>query len=344
MCQSSAQDLTITMTETKNNAGVLLINLGGPEKLNDVEPFLVDFFSDPLVIRLPFGKLCQKRFAKWLAQKRESKAREKYQAIGGYSPLIRETRKQAQVLSRILGIPVEFAMRYLSPKVNLAITNLEKQGVKRVVVIPLFPQYSEVTTGSIIPDFKKQNKSLPYIFIKDHYNHPGYINALADLLKNSLKKIDPSLQTHLLFTAHSVPERYVRRGDPYVSQTEETVRLIVSSEGIDGEDAIKFAEHSLAFQSKLGPIRWHRPSLEEELLRIREKGVEQLIVFPISFVEENLETLYDLDIEFKNLCLKTGIKNFIRVPCLGDSERYLKALAEMTLRAIERAQWERPDA
>jgi len=330
----------------KPETGVLLLNLGGPETPDQIQPYLYELFSDPEIIQLPLGGIFRKPFARWMSGKRAEKVKAKYLAIGG-SPMIGETRKQAQALAKILGMPTDFAMRYLNPRISDAIKNLISLGASRLVVIPLFPQYSRTTSGSVIAEFKKQNSSLPYIIIKDHHNSPGYITALGSGLNNALKDLDPSLRSHLLFTAHSLPEKYLCQGDPYLAQTEETVQLLVR-----GADTPVRAPYSLAFQSKLGPIKWHGPLLEEELEALAKKGIEQLIVFPVSFAAENLETRFDLDLEFKQKCLQAGIKKFIRIPCPGSSEIYLNALAELVMSRVadksvcstKTDQWESPDA
>ncbi len=339
-----------------------MLNLGGPETLEQIQPYLFELFSDPEIIRLPFGTWVQKKFAGWISKNRALKAREKYQAIGGGSPLARETGEQAIGLSKILGMPVEFAMRYSNPRISDAIKNLAGLGAKRLIVIPLFPQYSRSTSGSAIAEFKKQNPALPFHIIVEHHDAAGYLNALASGLSNALKDLDPSLRSHLLFTAHSLPEKYLEQGDPYLSQTEETVKMLVGgadtpacpgklprSEAGSPYCARNFSpdsvpQFSLAFQSKLGPVKWHGPSLEQELDSLLKKGVEQLIVFPVSFVSENLETMFDLDLEFQQKCLKAGIKKFIRVPCPGSSEIYLNALAELVKIALRENKWESQNA
>jgi ferrochelatase len=309
------------------NCGVLLINMGGPSSLEEVEPFLREMFSDPYLMRLPLAWLLQKTLAKIIAGRRAAKSQERYAAIGGKSPLGAETVRQAAGLERLLSFPVAFAMRYTSPRVGDALRILKSRGVQRLVVIPLYPQYSSATTGSAIADFKLQNTdSMPAVIVQDHFDHPGFIDALFESLSQAFAKVDPHLKTHILFAAHSIPESYTQKGDPYVSQAEQTVKILSSK--LPSEFT-----SSMAFQSRLGPVKWHGPSLQQELASVRAKAVEQLVVQPVSFVSENLETLYDLDIEFKRECEAAGIKKFIRAACPSDSEKYLTALADLAASA-----------
>ena len=318
--------------------GVLLLNMGGPADLEQIQPYLFELFSDPFIIRMPLGKLYQKRLARIISKKRAAKVRERYAAIGGGSPVNRETEKQALALAKTLNAPVAFAMRYTDPRVAATIRVLASKDARRLVVIPLFPQFSKATSGSAIAEFKANNLNhLPYIIVEKHFDSPGFIDALARELTNAMKNIEPALKTHILFVAHSIPESYSRNGDPYIPQVQETVKSIA------GQSKLK-DNFSLAFQSRLGPVKWHGPSLEQALEQLRSGGVEQVVAQPVSFVSENLETLYDLDIEFKIECEAAGIKKFIRVPCPSQSELYLNALAELATTASRQDQWENSNA
>ncbi len=321
------------MNEIERGLGVLLINMGGPSSLDQVQPYLYELFSDPDIIQLPLGFIIQKPFAKIISSRRAEQSKARYAAIGGKSPLVEETRKQALGLEKILGVSVGFSMRYLGPRAGEVVKNLAGRGVSKLIVIPLFPQYSIATSGSAIADFKAQNTYLPYVLVNYHYDCEGYIRALAERFAEAAGAMDSSLKTHLLFAAHSLPEKYSRRGDPYVEQTKKTVELLYA--GLKTN-----LSYSLGFQSRLGPVKWHGPSLDEELSRARTSGVEQLIVQPVSFVSENLETRYDLDMEFREKSLAAGIKNFIRVQCPDDSEIYLNALAALAQRAALENKWE----
>jgi protoporphyrin/coproporphyrin ferrochelatase len=322
----------------ESRCGVLLLNMGGPSDLDQIQPYLSELFSDPAIIRMPLGKLYQKRLARFISKRRAAKVKERYAAIGGGSPVNRETEKQAAALAKILGAPVVFAMRYTDPRVAGAIAALAARGARRLVVIPLFPQFSKATSGSAIAEFKANNKSnLPYTIVEKHFDHPGFIDALAHELGKAMKNIEPGFSTRILFVAHSIPESYSRNGDPYIAQVQETVKAVA------GRLNLKEI-FSVAFQSRIGPVKWHGPSLEQALAQLRSEGVEQIVLQPVSFVSENLETLYDLDIEFKKKCLAAGIKNFIRVPCPSQSEIYMNALAELATTSSQPDKWENGNA
>lgn len=350
----------------RTQTGVMLLNLGGPDNLDDIAPFLYRLFSDPLIIDLPLGWLLRKPLAYLISKLRSLKVRDRYIAIGGGSPIREQTAQQAEGLSQLLDMPVAFAMRYSNPQIDSAIKLLREQSVRHCVIIPLYPQYSSVTTLSSIRDWHKHNRNqLQYSIVQQHFEHPGFIDAHAQNLckafadlqhtphhssnsppltkghntpeytttsRSSSKPNDNApvslATTKVLFVAHSVPLKITHQGDPYISQTEETVRLIA-------QHAKLSVPWSLAYQSRLGPVKWHGPSLSEALKDLCAQGFTRLMVHPISFVSENLETLYDLDIVFHRECVNAGITDFIRIPTPGNSPLYLKALADMVHTALQ---------
>jgi len=187
----------------------------------------------------------------------------------------------------------------------------------------MYPQYSFATTLSSIKELKKQlPDGIACRVVENHFDHPGYIESLVQGIADSTPPAGPQSRTHLLFAAHSLPVRYTKAGDPYISQVRATVELVKSR--IDPAWTV-----SLGFQSKVGPVKWQSPSLEEELERISESDCRRLIVLPVSFVSENLETLYDLDIVFREACHRKGILVFVRIPAPGASMTYLQALADL---------------
>ena len=215
---------------------------------------------------------------------------------------------------------------------------LTAQGAQKIVAIPLFPQYSLATTASALADFKAQVRGdFSYTIIENHFAHPGYLKALSGLLSQAIKDISPGLKTHVLFAAHGIPESYTQKGDPYIGQVIKTVDAL--KQKISPE-----VSSSLAFQSRLGPVKWHGPSLEEELAALAAKGIEQMVVQPVSFVTENLETLYDLDINFRKKCKTAGIKKFIRVPCPARSAQYVEALSDLVMGTLKSGKWENAHA
>jgi ferrochelatase len=173
-----------------------------------------------------------------------------------------------------------------------------------------------------------KNRDLAFAVIETHYKDPGYVSAMASLLKNAAAGAEKDLKTHIIFAAHSIPVKYTRRGDPYIRQVEETAALIYRQSKMD-------LPYSIAFQSRIGPVKWHGPTLQEELDRLVQAGVLQLIVQPVSFVTENLETLYDLDIELKSHCELKGIQSFLRVPVPGSEDAYIEALSKLVKKTVK---------
>jgi ferrochelatase len=324
------------MDVSSNQYGVLLLNMGGPGSLEDVEEYIFNLLADPDMIKLPLSGLIQKPLARFIAKRRAPKVRKRYELIGGKSPIQEETAQQASLLHQQLGLPVSFAMRYTEPSVDEALAMLKHHKVSRLVVIPLYPQYSTVSTLSSIKDFKQNaDGAVDYRIVERHYDDPAYVGAMQNVLGDVLKGTAQDLKTHLLFVAHSIPEAYIQQGDPYADEVERTVELICASVDHD-------LQHSLAYQSRVGPVKWRGPTLEEELEVLVAKGVEQLVVQPLSFVSENLETLFDLDIDFKGSCQQAGIKALHRVPTLGHAPQYIDTLAGIARRTI--GSWERDDA
>lgn len=316
--------------------GVLLLNMGGPNSLGEVEAYIYSLMADRLMIRMPLGTILQKPFARMISRKRAPKVIKRYELIGGKSPIEDATRRQSEALSNASGLSVAFAMRYTPPSISDALAILQNSGCTRLIVIPLYPQYSTVSTLSSIRDFENQvEDGFEYRIIDRHFNNPKYIFAMRQLLMNAIRGAKPNLNTHILFAAHSIPESYIRAGDPYADEVEETARAICNSPDVS-------LPYCLAYQSRVGPVKWRGPALEEALVSLLSKGVEQLIVQPLSFVSENLETLFDLDIDFKESCSAAGIKSYVRVPTPDSNPEFIDALADMTAGAIE--MWEAADA
>jgi ferrochelatase len=307
--------------------GVLLLNMGGPERLKDIEGYLGELMADREMIRLPLGRFYQNRLARFIASRRAPLVRQRYAAIGGGSPLGEITRRQAVALSGKLGRPVSYAMRYTRPRTADALAELIGQGVRSLVALPLYPQYSRCTTGSALADLESLKGDCPVAVVRDHHEEPGYIEALAENLRPLLADWPSHEDGRVLFVAHSLPLKYVRSGDPYVMQTRRTVELVARVVGLQDR------QWRLGFSSRVGPVRWQGPTLEESLARFRAEQVRHLAVLPVSFVAENLETLWDLDIVFREQCAAAGIKSFRRAPAVGESPRYIETLARLARQA-----------
>lgn len=319
--------------------GVLLLNLGGPERIEDVRPFLYNLFSDPEIIRLPFQGL-QKPLAWLIASLRAEKSQQNYLEIGGGSPLRRITEEQAQALEKQLSAEgtearVYVGMRYWHPFTEEAIVTIKRDRISEVVILPLYPQFSISTSGSsfrLLEQMWLEDPALrivKYKIVPSWYDNPGYLQAMADLIIQELQNYSNPDGVHIFFSAHGVPQSYVTEaGDPYQYEIEQCTRKIM--ETLDRPNP-----YTLAYQSRVGPVEWLKPYTEEALKELGETGVKDLLVVPISFVSEHIETLQEIDIEYREVAEESGIDNFGRVPALNTHPIFIKALAEMVTEAIE---------
>lgn len=320
--------------------GVLLFNLGGPETLADVRPFLYNLFSDPEIVRLPVRAL-QKPLAWLIAMARYKKSAGCYAQIGGGSPLRRITDGQAAALQRELGqrgieARVYVSMRYWHPFAKEALEQILRDGITELIVLPLYPQFSVSTTGSSIKEFISlldQRGGLRHIqrrYITRWHTNRYYVDVLAEQIQAEIEKFpdpDPA-RVHLLFSAHSVPQSYIEAGDPYLRHTQETIRLVSERLG-------NVSPTHLSFQSKIGPVKWLKPSTEQKLRQLRAEGAEQVLAIPISFVSDHIETLYELDILYKKVAEEIGISVYRRLPSLNCTPGFIKALAELVSEKVK---------
>jgi len=313
-------------------AGVLLFNLGGPETLRDVKPFLYRLFSDPEIIRVKFSPL-RKALAYTIATVRRKTSEGYYRQIGGGSPLRRLTEDQARALAEEFkrrGKDVETFVGMVTwrPFLAEAIDKIEKTNLESLVILPLFPQYSVTTTGagfSILRqliDKRPAFKKIDVQWIRSWPDHPTYIESFEQLIRRELAKFGNPEGVHLLFSAHSIPESYVREGDPYLDQTKKTMELVMDR--LDRKNPYR-----LSFQSKIGPVKWLEPFTNNVIVELGREGIDDVLVVPISFVSEHIETLYELDILFKKTAAGAGVENFRRVPALNSDPTFIRALAEI---------------
>ncbi|XVF48638.1 hypothetical protein PTKIN_Ptkin03bG0206400 [Pterospermum kingtungense] len=331
---------------TEEKLGVLLLNLGGPETLNDVQPFLYNLFADPDIIRLPrLFKFLQRPLAKLISVVRAPKSKEGYAAIGGGSPLRKITDEQADALRMALEAKkihanVYVGMRYWYPFTEEAIEQIKRDRITKLVVLPLYPQFSISTTGSSIRVlqciFREDQylSRLPVSVILSWYQRQGYIRSMADLIEKELERFAKPEEVMIFFSAHGVPLSYVEdAGDPYKDQMEECIYLIMQelkARGIRND-------HTLAYQSRVGPVQWLKPYTDEVLVELGQKGVKSLLAVPISFVSEHIETLEEIDMEYKHLALESGIENWGRVPALGCTSSFIADLADAVVEALPSA-------
>lgn len=318
--------------------GVLLFNLGGPETLEDVRPFLFNLFSDPDIIRLPWRGI-QKPLAWFIASQRYRKSQSYYRQIGGGSPLRRITDEQARALEdelkrRGIHATAYVGMRYWNPLTEEAISSIDADRIGHLVVLPLYPQFSVSTTGSSLNRmnelFTERGGKPSRISIVESWQTDGaYIDSLAAATSEELSRFrdsDPSA-THLVFSAHSVPVSYIENGDPYLEQTRETVAAVMQKLGAD-------RPHSLSFQSKVGPVKWLEPSTDQTIRKLAQEGASQVLLVPVSFVSEHIETLYELDILYRGVAEEVGIKHYRRVAALNCRPDFISALAGLVARAL----------
>ncbi|MBL1176462.1 ferrochelatase [Pantanalinema sp. GBBB05] len=322
--------------------GVLLLNLGGPEKLEDVRPFLFNLFSDPEIIRLPFPWL-QKPLAWLISSSRAKKSQENYKQIGGGSPLRRITEEQAQALKARLqqqghDAAVYIGMRYWHPFTEEAVAQIKRDGVEKLVILPLYPHFSISTSGSsfrLLEQIWNQDEALQmidYTVVPSWYDRPGYLQAMAELIAKELDQFPHPEQVHVFFSAHGVPVSYVEEaGDPYQREIEECAQLIMRSLNRPNP-------YTLAYQSRVGPVEWLKPYTDEALEELAEQGVKDIVVVPISFVSEHIETLEEIDIEYRELAEEAGIENFHRVPALDTYPTFINDLALMVEDALKAPQ------
>ena len=322
-----------------DRVGVLLLNLGGPDKLEDVGPFLYNLFSDPEIIRLPFSWL-QKPLAWLIASRRTQKSQENYKQIGGGSPLRRITEAQGEALKEQLQAlgqeaKIYVGMRYWHPYTEEAIAQLTQDNIEHVVILPLYPQFSISTSGSSFRLLDKlwqedpKLQRIEYKVIPSWYKQPSYLQAMAELIAQELDHFPNPNSVHIFFSAHGVPKNYVEEaGDPYQQEIEECTALIMQTLNRPNE-------HTLAYQSRVGPVEWLQPYTDDALPELGAKGVKDLVVVPISFVSEHIETLQEIDIEYRELAEESGIENFRRVPAPNTHPLFIRALADLVLDALE---------
>ena len=331
------------MAKVSGKVGVLLLNLGGPERIQDVGPFLYNLFSDPEIIRLP-NPVLQKPLAWLISSLRASKSQEAYRSIGGGSPLRRITEQQARELQsalRLLGIEATsyVAMRYWHPFTESAVADIKADAVDEVVVLPLYPHFSISTSGSSFRELQRLRQAdpvfaaLPIRCIPSYHDDPGYIGAMAGLIAREILACPDPAAAHVFFSAHGVPMSYVEEaGDPYQGEIETCARLIIQKLEATLGHSNSF---TLAYQSRVGPVEWLKPYTDEALVELGQQGVKDLVVVPISFVSEHIETLEEIDIEYRELASEAGITNFRRVPALDTNPAFIQGLARLVQQALD---------
>lgn len=309
---------------------VVLMNLGGPDKLESVKPFLFNLFFDKAITRLP--KPFRWILAKLISGAREKKSKKIFESIGGRSPILAETKEQAELLEKKLNecskndqYKVFVSMRYWHPFANEVIEKISPRNYSKIILLPLYPQFSTTTSESSIQEFIDKSKDLPIPkkAICCFFGEEKFLEAHVNLIKRYLPE-ESSKNFILLFSAHSLPEKFIDSGDPYQWQVEQTVYRIMKRLG-------KGIQHKITYQSKVGPLKWLGPSTEEEIINCA-KTKKDIVLIPISFVSEHSETLVELDLTYKKLFQEEGGGKYVRVPALGSEGAFVDALAEICLR------------
>ncbi|HEY0840979.1 MAG TPA: ferrochelatase [Vulgatibacter sp.] len=310
------------------HVAVVLMNLGGPSSLEDVEPFLFNIFSDPDVIRLPAGFLWQRWFARRISGRRAPESREIYEKIGGRSPILEHTLSQGAALEAALGdgYRTYVAMRHWKPHTEEAVDRLVEAGATEVVALPLYPQRSFTTSGSSMRELRRVlAKKAPHLKLSEVCCFPrdaGFVDEWAAAIRQKLEGIPPHRRAaaQVLFSAHGLPQETIDRGDPYLDHVQATVRAVMGRlpEGLS---------HRLAFQSRATRVKWLEPATEHVLEELAAAGVKDVIVVPIAFVTEHVETLYELDLLLKEPAVAAGIDGYHRVSPPGIAPGLIEGLA-----------------
>ncbi|MFA7404873.1 MAG: ferrochelatase [Pelobacteraceae bacterium] len=305
---------------------VLLLQMGGPDSLSAIEPFLYNLFSDRDIIRIGPAFL-QPVIARFISRRRSKKVMEYYRKIGGKSPIRELTVQQGTELEAVLGEKYRcfVAMRYSKPDTSEALAAIAREGITTVIALSLYPHYSRATVGSSINELERELKksSVPFniSYIRQFYDRPSYISALAEKIERGLAGFPDRSKVQLVFSAHGLPQSFIDSGDPYLDHIQATVRLTM--ERFDG------ISHHLAFQSRAGPVKWLEPSTEAKIAELAGTGCTQLLMVPISFVTDHIETLYEIDIQYKEEAVALGISDFRRTEALNSSPAFISCLAEL---------------
>ena len=329
--------------------GVILLNLGGPDSIQAVKPFLYNLFSDRQIIRL--GPSFMQQPLAWLISATRSKKTEQYyKLIGGKSPILEITTAQAKALDELLNgrgdknrelsgsmsFRVYTGMRYWRPFIEDAVLQMQKDGIKKVIALSLYPQYSIATSGSSFSKFNEvaSHFQMETACVESWYNHPLYIEALVDVIKKGIESFNISSliphpssfidDVHVLFSAHSLPQKIIDQGDPYVDQTMGTIHEVLKK--------IEIKWH-LSYQSKSGPVKWLAPSTEDKIQELAKEGVRNILMVPISFVSDHIETLYEIDILYKNLAGKLEVQ-MKRTESLNTHPVFIEALKDIVLKSL----------
>jgi ferrochelatase len=313
--------------------GVVLFQLGGPDTLDAIEPFLFNLFCDPDIINFPFARIGRKPLAKLISSTRARRVQHHYATIGGGSPIRRFTEQQAWALQRKLaqfGLDARcfVAMRYWHPFTAEAVEQLRAAHCDEVVLLPLYPHYSRTTTGSSLNEWRRRFlETIPVHCVEPFYHHELYLQALVEKVQEALARFADPERPEIVFSAHSVPVAVIEQGDPYQRQIEETVELLMRRGAWSNR-------YRLCYQSKVGASKWLQPSLHTALRELAVEKDREVCIVPISFVSDHVETLAEIDHEARAEAARLGIRKFEMTSGLNDSPTFIAALADLVVAAI----------
>jgi len=303
--------------------GVLLLNMGGPNNIEEVELFLRNMFADPRI--LPMAPWLRRMIGKRIVRKRLHEAQESYRELGGKSPLTEITWSLAQKVEEGSGVLVRPAMRYVPPLASTALKEFKAEGVEELILFPMYPQYSTTTTLSSLDDVQAQCDALGYHprirLIDPYYDDYDYLKIQAELIAEAMEGIESS-EYDLILSAHGLPISIIRAGDPYEKQVEANVsalRIVLKEQGII------FKNIKLAYQSKVGNAAWLEPNLADLLRRPENLKV---LIFPLAFTIDNSETIFELDREHREIAEKIGYEDYRVANCPNDREEFARFIGE----------------
>lgn len=312
--------------EKSQKEAIILLNMGGPNDLSEVEVFLKNMFNDPNILTMKSGAI-RKFVATMITFFRTESSQEIYRQLGGKSPIVGHTKTLVAALQKALpDVYIDYVMRYTPPFAPEVIQKLKEKGIEKIFLIPLYPQYSTTTTKSSLEDFEEafHDSGLDAILFekKHYYELSRYNDAVVERIIEGLQG-DKSEDYHLIFSAHGLPQKIVDAGDPYQRHVERHVELL--KEKLK-EKGLQFKEVVLAYQSKVGPMAWLEPSLETMLDKTRNENV---LIYPIAFTIDNSETDFELAVEYKEIAEELGFKKYKVAPCVNDHPLFIEALVEL---------------
>jgi ferrochelatase len=310
---------------------IVLFNLGGPDRPSSVQPFLFNLFNDPAIIGLP--NPFRRFLASFISKRRAPTAQKIYEEIGGKSPILENTLAQAQALEASLQghgqVKIFTVMRYWHPMADAVVKQVKTYAPEHIILLPLYPQFSTTTTGSSFGDWARAAKEAgldaPTSRVCCYPQHPEFVKAHAQLIRTYYQEASQFGRPRILFSAHGLPEKIIKKGDPYQAQVEASTQAILKILGIADVDYVN------CYQSRVGPLKWIGPATTDELARAGADQVPVVLV-PIAFVSEHSETLVELDIEYAELAHENGIDHYYRVPTLSVQAHFIAALADICLK------------